>query len=104
MLIFSNRNELRLSGLLGLCVRARQCTFGEKACLQGMRSGEIRLLLMDETISDSAGEKYEALGARESIPVCRLPDGFLWTATGKDGMVMGIRSESFAEQVLSCLE
>ena len=101
MNLMSERHQ-RLSGLMGLCVRARQCIFGEKACLKAMRDGEIGLLLMDETISEAMAEKYEGVCQRMKIPMIRLEDGFLWAATGKNGMVMAVRKGSFAERMRAC--
>ncbi len=91
-----------LSGLMGLCTRARQAVFGENACLKALRNGEIGLLILDETISDSAAEKFESAAKPKSIPILWLEDGCLWAATGKPGMVMGVRDSGFAERMMAC--
>lgn len=96
-------NEKRLSGLMGLCARARQGVFGEGAAMNAMRGGEIGLLLLDETISAGMAEKLERLAGRTAVPVHRIPDGLLEAATGKPGMVMAVRKGGFAEQMVDCL-
>ena len=39
--------ETKLRGLMGLCVRARQATFGEDGCLKSIRGGGCAVLLLD---------------------------------------------------------
>ena len=97
-------NENRLKGLMGLCVRAGQAVFGEESCLKAVRSGQAALMLMDESISESAAEKAEHLCGREGIPARRLPEGLLGDATGKPGTTMAVRPGGFAAQMISCLD
>lgn len=96
-------DEIRLKGLMGLCVRAGQGIFGEDSCLKAVRNGQAALLLMDGGISAAAGEKYERLCAREDIPVRKLKEGMLAEATGKPGMAMAVRPGGFAENIRQCL-
>ena len=97
-------NETKMRGLMGLCVRAGQGIFGEDSCLKALRSGQIGLLLLDGSISPTAGEKYASLCRREEIPCQRLPEGLMAQATGKPGKAMAVRKGSFTEQMLQCLE
>ena len=97
-------NEKRLKGLMGLCVRAGQGTFGEESCLKALRSGQAALMLIDESISKRAAEKAENLCARQNIPAYRLPEGMLAEATGKPGKTMTVRAGNFVQQIISCLE
>ncbi|MBR2822951.1 MAG: hypothetical protein IKE24_04635 [Clostridia bacterium] len=97
-------DERKLKGQLGLCVRAGQAVFGEDACLKAMRDGKAGLLILDGEISDGAGERYEALGKREGIPVVRIRPGLLWESTGKPGKAMVVRAGGFTEPMLRSLE
>ena len=45
--------ETKLRGLMGLCVRARQATFGEDGCLKSIRGGGCAVLLLDSGASFS---------------------------------------------------
>ena len=46
--------ETKLRGLMGLCVRARQATFGEDGCLKSIRGGGCAVLLLDSRRADLA--------------------------------------------------
>ena len=92
-------DERRLAGLMGLCVRAGQCIFGEENCLKALRSGRGGLLLLDGDISEGSAEKYLSICGREKIPVCRLAPGMIGRATGKPGKAMVILPGSFAERI-----
>ena len=46
--------ETKLRGLMGLCVRARQATFGEDGCLKSIRGGGCAVLLLDSGASGAA--------------------------------------------------
>ncbi|MBR3098880.1 MAG: hypothetical protein IKH18_04870 [Clostridia bacterium] len=96
-------DEKRIRGLMGLCVRAGQATFGEERCLKDLRSGQCGLLLLDAGISKSAEERYQGICEREGIPMKKLPEGWLEEATGRPGMAMAVRAGGFAEQMAGCL-
>ena len=97
-------NEARLKGLMGLCVRAGQSIFGEDSCLKALRAGQAALLILDDGISEKSAEKLERVCEREKIPRVRLAKGLLEQATGRPGMAMSVRSGSFAEQMIRCLD
>ena len=97
-------DERKLKGQMGLCLRAGQAIFGEEACQKAMRDGTAGLLILDEEISESAGDKYETLGAREEIPVYRIRAGLLWESTGKPGKAMAVRKGGWTETMLRSLK
>ena len=65
--------ETKLRGLMGLCVRARQATFGEDGCLKSIRGG--------------------------GCAVALLPRGLLQDATGRSGVAMAVAPGGLAEQI-----
>ena len=97
-------DEKRLSGLMGLCVRAGQAVFGEEGCLKALREDKAALLLMDGAISDATCGKYESLCRRKDIPAVRLRPGLLAESTGRTGMAMAVRTGGLAEQIRACLD
>ena len=97
-------DERKLKGQMGLCLRAGQAIFGEEACQKAMRDGKAGLLILDEEISESAGARYETLGAREGIPIRRIRAGLMWESTGKPGKAMAVQKGGWTESMLRSLE
>ena len=89
----------RLSGLMGLCVRARRAVFGEDGCLKAVRGGECRLLLLDSEASKATAEKYPFACRAAGVPLAVLPPGQLWKATGKPGKAMAVTDAGFADSM-----
>ena len=50
--------DTKAHGLLGLCVRAGQASFGEDGCLGAIRGGKCGLLILDGGASDNARKRY----------------------------------------------
>ena len=68
--------ETKLRGLMGLCVRARQATFGEDGCLKSIRGGGCAVLLLDSGASKATQD-----------------------ATGRSGVAMAVAPGGLAEQI-----
>ncbi len=96
-------DERRMKGLMGLCVRAGQASFGEEGCRKSIAAGNCGLLLADGEISDQSRRRYEELCARTGTRMALLPPGLLAEATGKPGAAMAVKEGSFSEQMISCL-
>lgn len=95
--------ESKLRGLMGLCVRARQATFGADGCLQAVRAGKAGILLVDDDASPATAQKYDAACAHHGVPMARLRPGLLEEATGRPGVAMAIMPGGLAEQIRSLL-
>ena len=96
-------DERRLKGLMGLCVRAGQASFGEEGCRKAIEKGQCGILLMDGGISANSRKRYEELCRRTGTRMELLPPGLLAEATGKPGAAMAVKTGSFSEQMISCL-
>ena len=96
-------DEKKLRGLLGLCCRARQCVFGEDACLKAVRTQECAVLVLDGNASDNTRDKYRQACARAGIPLCEVPSSLLQEATGRSGVAAAIRPGGLAEQICGLL-
>ncbi|MCQ2458097.1 MAG: hypothetical protein MJ142_05105 [Clostridia bacterium] len=97
-------DKQKISGLMGLCVRARQAIFGEDGCMKSLRSGQCGLLLMDEAISDRVREKYLGICERCGVPYAILPEGMIFDATGRPGMAIAVLKGPLAERLSSCAD
>lgn len=93
--------ESKLRGLLGLCVRAGQATFGMDGCLQAIRTGKAGLLLVDGGASAATMQKYDAACAHHGVPMVRMRPGLLGEATGRAGVAMAVAPGGLAEQIRS---
>lgn len=71
--------ETKLRGLMGLCVRARQATFGEDGCLKSIRGGGCAVLLLDSGASKATQDKYRGVCDNAGVQMALLPRG---TASG----------------------
>ncbi len=89
----------KLRGLMGLCVRARQATFGEDGCLKKIRGGECDLLLLDSGASKATQDKYCGACQHAGVLLALLPQGLLQEATGRPGMAMAVAKGGLASQI-----
>ena len=97
--------ETKLRGLMGLCVRARQATFGEDGCLKSIRGGGCAVLLLDRLyrLYPDGGRALEAVAAvacdDAGVQMALLPRGLLQDATGRSGVAMAVAPGGLAEQI-----
>ena len=89
----------KLTGLLGIAVRAGQAVFGEDSCMKALRSGRCEVLLMDAAISETVRNKYTGICEREDVRYAILPEGTIETATGHSGMAVVIRTGSLGDRI-----
>ena len=95
--------EIRLKGLLGICVRAGQAAFGEDNCRKAAVKGTCELVLVDSGVSGNTRKRYETLCHGTGTKLVFLPEGLMEAATGKEYMAMAILKGSLLDQVLNCL-
>jgi len=96
-------NKNRLSGLMGLCVRARQASFGEEGCRKAIQSGQSTLLLVDGGASANTLKRYQDLCERAGVRMEVLPEGQMASATGRPGMAMAVLKGPLAYGMISVL-
>ncbi len=93
------QREDKLRGLMGLCVRARQATFGEDGCLKSIRGGSCAILLLDSGASQATQDKYRGACEHNHVLLAMLPQGLLHEATGRPGVAMAVTQGGLAEQI-----
>lgn len=88
--------------MLGLCSRAGKCLFGETACLSGIRSGKVRLLLIDSGASENTAKRFSNACAHYNIPMLAFDEQCdAAMAAGKPGRKMiAVSDQSFAQSLL----
>ena len=96
-------DERKMKGLMGLCVRAGQATFGEEGCRRAITTGQCGILLADGGISENSRKRYEELCEKTGTAMALLPKGMLEEATGKPGAAMAVRPGTFSEQIVSMI-
>ncbi|MBQ9326709.1 MAG: hypothetical protein IJ246_13180 [Clostridia bacterium] len=97
-------DEKRLSGTLGLSLRARQAVTGEGPCLSQIRSGQCALLLVDSGASENTKDRYESACRFRQIPMALVPEGMLSKAMGRSCMAVGMLQGGLCEKVKGLLE
>ena len=97
-------DENKLRGLMGLCVRARQATFGMDGCLQAVRAQKAGVVVLDASASEGTRQKYESACAYHGVPLVCVPKGLLQEATGRAGVAMTVAPGGLADQIRSLSE
>ncbi len=93
----------KLRGLMGLCVRARQSTFGEDGCLKQIRGRQCGVLLLDSGASAATKDKYKGACEHAGVPLMLLPEGLLHEATNRPGVAMAVTKGGLAKQIMNLL-
>ena len=91
----------RARNMLGLCARAGRLVSGEKACVQAIRSGGVRAVVLDAAAAKNAVISVSDACRSHSVPLVIAPEGALGDAIGKPGrMVAAVTDPGMAEQIL----
>ena len=94
----------KLSGLIGLCMRARQLVLGTDMAVRAVREGRAAVLLMDSGASANLRKKLKDASAYHRVPLAELEEGLLDRAAGQDGkMAAAVLSGTLAEQIKQAL-
>ena len=95
-----------VEGMLGLCARARGLVSGAFAVEQGLKRGNVGLVLADCSLSAASRRVFEAKCAHARIRIAYIePEGALGCAIGKvDIKLVGIVHKSFLNRVLELME
>jgi len=97
-------DENKLRGLMGLCVRARQATFGMDGCLKAIRTGQAGIALVDAGASAATKDKFISACAHHHVKVAVVEAGLLQEATGRPGVTMTVAPGGLADQLRSLPE
>ena len=94
----------KLSGLIGLCMRARQLALGTDMALKAVRGGKAAVILMDEGASENLRKKLRDASSFHRVPLLELEAGLLDRAAGQNGkMAAAVLHGTLAEQIKQAL-
>lgn len=94
----------RAGGFLGLMRRAGQIILGAEACLNAVRNGKARALLLDEGASDNARKRFTDACRSHGVPLYTCPEGALSAFLGKPGrMTAALMPGDMADKMLQLL-
>ena len=97
--------EKRVTGFLGLCMRAGQLISGQEACVETIRNGEAAIVLLDGSASDNTQKRITDACHSHSAPLYVLSEGALGHAIGKKGrMVICLKAGGMADKLLATLK
>jgi len=96
-------DEKKLTGMIGLALRARQAVAGTDACRLMIEAGKCGILLLDESAALNTRKRFENLCERRQTRIAVIPSGLLESATGYQGVLLAMRKGSFADQAANCL-
>lgn len=87
---------------IGLCSRAGKCLFGEDACLSGIRSGKVYLLLLDANASENTTKRFASACAFHDVPLLTFDaQSDAAYAAGKAGRkVIAVADKGFARKMI----
>ncbi|AKP03740.1 MULTISPECIES: L7Ae/L30e/S12e/Gadd45 family ribosomal protein [Companilactobacillus] len=90
---------------LGIAVRARKFISGTELTINGMRSGEVKLVIMAQDCSARTKKDLHNKASYYNVPVIdTISSEELKTAIGKDRKVMGITDFGFAKRLKELMD
>lgn len=90
---------------LGLAVRARKVISGTEITLNGIRSGEVKLVIMASDCSERTKKDLHNKASYYNVPVVDTIDSkAIISAIGKDRKVMGITDLGFAKRLKQIMD
>ncbi|AYE38455.1 L7Ae/L30e/S12e/Gadd45 family ribosomal protein [Companilactobacillus zhachilii] len=85
---------------LGIAVRARKVISGTELTINGIRSGEVKLVIMAEDCSPRTKKDLHNKASYYNVPVVdTISSSDLKMAIGRDRKVMGITDLGFAKRL-----
>lgn len=93
---------LEFYSFLGLAMRAGCCIYGAEACEKGIKSGKIKLLILDAEVSENTRKRFLEACTYRDIPVIQLKDGEkMGRSIGKEHIkIIGITDNGFVRNIL----
>lgn len=94
-------NNHKIEGLLGLCMRAGELSFGTDACLDLIQKKKAKLVIVANDAADRTKKNFEIACNKNQIPIClygNIDD--LSKAIGKPNKaVYAIKNQNFALEI-----
>jgi ribosomal protein L7Ae-like RNA K-turn-binding protein len=93
---------LEFYNFMGLCMRSGNCVYGSESCEKGIKSGRVRLVILDADISDNTRKNFSDMCAYRGVDLIELKDcERLGRSIGKKNIkVVGITDSGFSINIL----
>lgn len=96
--------ENRVTGFLGLCMRAGQMISGQEQCVSAVRGGSAKLVLLDAGASANTQKRLRDACETHAVPLYELSAGALGACIGKqERMVAALGAGGMADKLLEML-
>ena len=94
-------NRQRISGAIGLAIRAGKCAQGTEGCEKAVRAGKAKLVLLDPSAADNTKKSVRNLCEYYHCPWLMLPEeGMLEDITGgANRKVLSVNDNGFAQMI-----
>lgn len=92
--------------MLGFAARARACVSGYTAVERGIRKRQVRLMIMDESVSEQTRKRIAALCSNCQVPYLLAgPEGIPGHSIGKPAAkLIGVTQQLFADRMRQIAE
>ena len=95
-------NRQKISGAIGLAIRAGKCSQGAEGCEKAVRSGKAKLVLLDPAAAENTRKSVRNLCEYYHCPWVMMPEeGMLEDITGgANRKVLSVNEQGFAQMIL----
>lgn len=95
-------NRQKISGAIGLAIRAGKCSQGAEGCEKAVRSGKAKLVLLDPAAAENTRKSVRNLCEYYHCPWVMMPEeGMLEDITGgANRKVLSVNEAGFAQMIL----
>lgn len=94
-------NKQKVFGLMGLCMRAGEVTFGTEACLDLIEKHKIKLVIVAKDAADRTKRNFEFVCNKNHIKmqIFATIEELSQAIGQKNKAIFGIKNENFANQI-----
>ncbi len=93
-------DEKKITGMLGLAVKAGQAQIGAGRALDSVRGDKVGLILLDGAASDNTRKRFENTCQTHEVECLTLSPGTIGRAVGKpDAMVVALLKGGMADRL-----
>lgn len=83
-------------------MRAGHCVYGAESCEKGVKSGKVKLLILDGDVSENTRKRFGEICAYNGIEIIQLPESErMGRSIGKEHIkIAGITGSGFVKNIL----
>ena len=94
--------ENKISGLIGLAMRAGKVVFGTDACKQEIQKNRVKLLIIAKDAAERTKTNFKYICIEKNIPIVEiLEKETISKSIGKDNkVIIGIKDMNFSKEII----